>query len=66
MKHIYPIINFRYTNKLPTLISTECTPNMLMNLDEALAGRILEMCGKKFGNVFDEECNYRLKEFKNS
>ncbi|GAA0076156.1 ATP-binding protein [Clostridium sp. CTA-5] len=63
MNHIYPIINFRYSNKLLTLISTECTPNMLLDLDEALAGRILEMCGKRFGNVFNNECNYRLRQF---
>lgn len=65
MNHIYPILNVRYSNKMPTLISTECTPQMLIDLDEALGGRILEMCGKKFGNVFDRECNYRLREFMN-
>lgn len=63
MNHIYPIINYRYINKLPTLISTECTPQLLMDLDEALAGRILEMCGKKYGCVFNSDCNYRLREF---
>lgn len=65
MNHIYPILNIRYSNKMPTLISTECTPQMLMDLDEALGGRILESCGKRFGNVFDKECNYRLREFMN-
>lgn len=65
MNHIYPILNVRYSNKLPTLISTECTPQMLIDLDEALGGRILESCGKRFGNVFDGECNYRLREFMN-
>lgn len=63
MNHIYPILNYRYSNKLPTLISTECTPNMLIDLDEALAGRILERCTKRFGIVFSKDCNYRLKEF---
>jgi DNA replication protein DnaC len=65
MNHIYPILNVRYSNKMPTLISTECTPQMLMDLDEALGGRILESCGKRFGSVFDKECNYRLREFMN-
>lgn len=63
IKHIYPILNYRYLNYLPTLISTECTPEILLNLDEALAGRILECCGKRFGIVFKSECNYRLKKF---
>ncbi|MGL5084811.1 MAG: ATP-binding protein, partial [Clostridium sp.] len=49
MKHIYPIVNYRYINYMPTLVSSECTPTMLLNLDEALGGRILEMSGKRFG-----------------
>lgn len=63
MKHIYPILNYRYLNYMPTLISTECTPNMLLDLDEALGGRILEMCGKRFGLTFKADSNYRLKKF---
>lgn len=63
LKHIYPILNYRYLNYLPTLISTECTPMMLLDLDEALGGRILECCGKRFGITFKEDCNYRLKKF---
>ena len=64
MKHIYPIINFRYVNRLPMLISTECTPNMLMDLDDALGGRILE-CVAKYSIVFGSDSNYRLKKFIN-
>lgn len=63
MRHIYPILNYRYSNKLPTLISTECTPQMLIELDEALGGRILERCGKTYGIVFNNQCNYRLRQF---
>ncbi|WP_338627649.1 ATP-binding protein [Clostridium baratii] len=63
LKHIYPILNYRYLNYLPTLISTECTPMMLLDLDEALGGRILECCGKRFGITFKSDCNYRLKKF---
>lgn len=63
MKHIYEILNYRYLNYKPTLISTECTPELLVTLNEALAGRILECCSKRFGVVFRENCNYRLKDF---
>ena len=63
MRHIYPILNYRYSNKFSTLISTECTPQMLLTLDGALAGRILERCGKEFGIVFNNQCNYRLRQF---
>lgn len=63
IKHVYELLNYRYLNCLPTLISTECTPEILMRLDEALAGRILECCSKRFGVVFKNDCNYRLKQF---
>ncbi len=63
MRHIYPILNYRYSNKIPTLISSECTPQMLIELDEALGGRILERCGKTYGIVFNSQCNYRLRQF---
>lgn len=63
MKHIYPILNYRYLNYLPTIISSECTPDMLLNLDEALGGRILETTGPRFSLTFKGDCNYRLKKF---
>jgi DNA replication protein DnaC len=63
MKHIYPILNYRYINHLPTLISTECTPQTLMELDEALAGRILERCGSNMVVFQGEEYNFRMRKF---
>ena len=63
MKHIYPILNYRYLNYLPTIISSECTPNMLLELDEALGGRILETTGPRFSLTFKDGCNYRLRKF---
>lgn len=63
MKHIYPILNYRYLNYLPTLISTECTPNMLLDLDEALAGRILESCGNNITVFQGRQYNYRMRKF---
>lgn len=63
MKHVYPILNYRYLNYLPTIISSECTPNMLLELDEALGGRILETTGPRFSLTFKGDCNYRLKKF---
>lgn len=63
LKHVYTIINYRYQNNLPTIISTECTPQLLCELDEALAGRILEKATKKFGQVFTGGSNYRIREW---
>ncbi|RXM77190.1 MerR family transcriptional regulator [Clostridium tetani] len=63
MKHIYPVLNYRYFNKLPTIFSTECTPDMLNNLDEALAGRILETCEPYMTIFKGEQYNYRMRKF---
>lgn len=63
MKHLYPIINYRYQNCLPTLFSTEATPTLLTFLDEALAGRILESCGNNITIFQGTKYNYRMKKF---
>ncbi|WP_261780802.1 ATP-binding protein [Clostridium botulinum] len=62
LKHIYPIINQRYLNNKPTIYNSECTPNMLMDLDEALAGRILEKSNIVIFK-YNLENNYRMRKF---
>ena len=60
---LYEIVNHRYLAKLPMIISTEKTPRQLVDFDEAIGSRLLEMCN---GNlvVFDESVkNYRTKDF---
>lgn len=60
---MYEIINYRYLERLPMIISTEMIPNQLLDLDEAVGGRILEMC-KGNAVVFDNDTqNYRLRDF---
>ena len=58
----FEIINHRYINHLPTIISTEKTPQELVEIDEATGSRIIEMAG---GNVYsigrDQKKNYRLR-----
>lgn len=58
----FEIINYRYINHLPTIISTEKTPQELVEIDEATGSRIIEMAG---GDVFsiakDPKRNYRLR-----
>lgn len=63
IKHIMPIINYRYFNKLPMLISTECTPQDLQDLDCAIGGRILETCGDNITVFKGQKYNYRMKKF---
>lgn len=61
LNNIMPIINQRYLNKKPMIISTECRPQLLLELDGATGGRILE--ASKDTVVFDNSCNYRLKKY---
>lgn len=64
MKAVYPIINYRYSNFLPTIFSTECTPQILHDyLDEALAGRVLESCGENITIFKGSKYDYRMKNF---
>lgn len=58
---MYEIVNYRYLERLPLIISTECTPQQLLNFDEAIGSRILEM-SKGYAVVFDSSTlNYRLR-----
>lgn len=58
----FDIINFRYTRRLPTIISTERTPVELVDIDEATGGRIVEMAkGNTYSIAKKPERNYRLR-----
>lgn len=58
----FDIINYRYTKRLPTIISTERTPEELMAFDEATAGRMLEMAkGYTYSIEKKPGRNYRLR-----
>lgn len=63
IKHILPIINYRYLNHLPTIYSTECNPQILLDLDEASAGRILEPCNNHMVIFKGSQYNYRMRKF---
>lgn len=58
----FEIINHRYINHLPTIVSTEKTPQELVEIDEATGSRIIEMAGN---NVFsigrDPRRNFRMR-----
>ena len=58
---MYEIINYRYLERLPMIVSTEKTPEELLNFDEAIGSRVLEMC-KGYVVVFDSSVpNYRMR-----
>lgn len=58
----FEILNFRYNNpKLITIISSECTINDILGIDEAVGGRIFERAKRSFSIKKDAAKNYRLK-----
>ena len=58
----FEILNYRYVNRLVTIISTEKTPQDLVDIDEATGSRILEMAEEHtFSIKKDRKRNYRLR-----
>lgn len=57
---MYEIINYRYMNSLPIIISTEKSLEELLDFDEAIGSRILEMCRGNIVVLQGRELNYRL------
>ncbi|MBE6066098.1 MAG: hypothetical protein E7211_00135 [Clostridium lundense] len=57
---VFEIINYRYLNNLPLVISSEYTMEKLLDLDEAVGSRIFEMCRGKVVEIRGKENNYRL------
>lgn len=58
---MFEIVNYRYLNKKPMIISTEKYVNDLLSIDEALGSRIIEMCGTHNLELRGKNLNYRLK-----
>jgi DNA replication protein DnaC len=60
---LFEIINYRYINHLPIIVSSEYDINALLNFDEAIGSRIYEMCKNFIVEVpKDTDNNFRLKE----
>lgn len=57
---LYEIVNYRYMNNGAMVISTEKTPEQLIDFDEAIGGRILEMCRPNIIRLEGQELNYRM------
>lgn len=58
----FEIINHRYINHLPTIVSTEKTPQELVEIDEATGSRVIEMSGDNVYSIGrDTKRNYRLR-----
>ena len=63
LKYLIEIINYRYTNDLKTIITSEKTISELLDIDEATFSRLIEK-SKKYITIIpnDRSKNYRLKE----
>lgn len=62
---MFEVVNHRYLNKLPLLVSTELTFESLVMIDEALASRIFEMASDFTVTVTHNMANnYRLRKLR--
>lgn len=63
LEQLFGIINFRYLNHKPVLISSERTISEMCEIDEGIGSRIYEMC-KRYTVTLQGglELNYRLSE----
>lgn len=59
---MFEIINHRYLGGKPMIISSEATKDKLLDYDEAVGSRIIEMCRGQMIQFVGNEFNYRLKE----
>lgn len=64
IRAMFEIINYRYINHLPIIVSSELSSDDLIEIDEALGSRIIQMCKNYLVIVKGKDNNYRLKEVK--
>lgn len=57
---MFEIINYRYLNQKPILVSSEYGAEKLLSFDEAVGSRIIEMCKGYIIEFKGMELNYRL------
>lgn len=59
----FDVLNYRYVNRLPTIISSEWFSSELAKIDEAVAGRVIESAGVYRVDIGrDKARNMRMKE----
>lgn len=63
---LYELVNYRYMHNKPMIISTEKLPDELMDFDEAVGSRIIEMCRGNIVILQGKELNYRIYSEKQS
>jgi len=58
---MFEIINYRYLNNLPIIISSEYNADKLLDADEAIGSRIIEMTKNYLVEIDGRHNNYRLR-----
>jgi len=59
---MFEIINYRYLNYLPIIVSSEFTIDRLLSFDESIGSRIYEMCKNYIVEIFkNKDNNFRLR-----
>ncbi|WP_245590479.1 ATP-binding protein [Aneurinibacillus terranovensis] len=64
LEQLFAIVNYRYLNHLPIMISSERDIDQICEIDEAIGSRIYEMC-RDYTVLLQgsrKELNYRLRE----
>ena len=58
---IFSIVNYRYMKKLPIIVSSEKDMKQLLDIDEAIASRLIEMSKNYIVEFKGKHLNYRLE-----
>ena len=58
---MFEIVNYRYFNNLPVIVSCEKKVSELIDIDEAIGSRIVEMCGDYICEIRGKKLNYRMR-----
>lgn len=58
---VYDVLNYRWLNLLPTIISSERSPAQLVEIDEAIGSRIIERGRGHLYTIAGRVNNYRLR-----
>jgi DNA replication protein DnaC len=57
---MFELINYRYLTNKPIIVSTEKTFDDLIEIDEAIGSRIVEMCKEYLVEIKGKKLNYRI------
>ena len=57
---MFEIINYRYLNGLPVIVSCEKSIDEIMNIDEAIGSRLYEMSCGYVASFSGRRLNYRM------